>query len=202
MRIEEGAEGVEPFNSAMPRQSGAHAADASWRDAILAALTFAVPVGILSSGLLPFASGGLCLWVIGGAIAAVNLYRRRSTASLLDTRVGLRIGLVLGLTAGLLSSTLDGLIMVAERYVLHKGEVPDKEVQSMIELFMAPYAQNPQAQSQLRDIFAALNTGDGKAALVLFVAVSSSLGILAFSSIGGALGAKIFSIRKMGVRNS
>jgi hypothetical protein len=199
LRVEEGAEGVQPFDAARPGPS--EPLDASWRDAIAAALIFAIPVGLLSSNLLPFASTGFCLWVVGGSVAAVHLYRRRAATSMLNVRVGLRIGMVLGLLAGLLAATLNGLLMVVERYLLHNNALPDKEVQTIVELFMAPYAQNVQAQAEMHDIFAALHTPDGKAALVLFYfAFSSSIGIMIFSMIGGALGAKIFSIRRVGVK--
>ena len=202
LRIEEGAEGVEAFNAARPRQVGAEAREASWKDAILAAVVFSVPVGLLSSSLLPFASNGLYLWVIAGAVAAVNLYRRRAATSRLDTKVGLRIGMLLGLLAGALSATADGVLMVVQRYALHNPATPDKSVQAMVDQFMVPYAQNPQAQIQLHDMLAALSTADGRAALVLFFAFGSSLGIFIFSLVGGAVGAKIFSIRQVGIKNS
>src|SRR5450432_1210828 len=79
LRIEEGIEGVEAFNAASPRQAGGgESRDPSWKDAILAAIIFAVPVGLLCSNLLPFPAGLFFPLVIGGGVGAVNLYRRRA----------------------------------------------------------------------------------------------------------------------------
>ncbi|HEY0794880.1 MAG TPA: zinc-ribbon domain-containing protein [Acidisarcina sp.] len=202
LRIEQGIEGVEAFNAASPRQPGIEARDPSWKDAILAAVIFAVPVGLLDSNLVPYPPGGFFFWVVAGAIGAVNFYRRRAGTSLLNFRVGLRIGMLLGLLAGVLSATADGLLMVAQRYVFHNTATPDKDVQTLIEAFMQADAQNPQTKAQMQDFLAALPTPNGRAALVLFATFISSLGILAFSVIGGALGAKLFSARKVGMRNS
>ena len=200
LRIEEGAEGAQPFNAAQP-QGAREAGEPAWKDGILAALTLAVPVGLLSSSLLPLAFLS-SFWVMAGAVLAVNLYRRRARTALLNTRVGLRIGMVLGLVAALLTSAADGLLMAAQRYVFHDAAVPDKTVQSMIDVFKAPYAENAQAQVQLHAMFSALATPNGKAALVLFFMFSSAVSIFVFSIIGGALGAKLFSIRRISMRNS
>ena len=47
-----------------------------WKAALGAAVTFAVPVGVLCSPAVPVLSAGCCLWVLGGAVAAIGLYQR------------------------------------------------------------------------------------------------------------------------------
>ncbi|HEY0758876.1 MAG TPA: hypothetical protein VGD59_06435 [Acidisarcina sp.] len=200
LRIEEGAEGVEPFDAARADQPGKEGREASWRDAILAGLVFSIPVGLLSSNLLPLASG-LCLWVVAGSVAAVNLYRRRAALALLNTRVGIRIGMVLGLAAALLCSTANGAMMVLERYALHRGGQPDKEVEILIAALMASYAQNPNSQATMPGFPAALISPEGRAAAMLFATFAWAASIFLFSVIGGALGAKVFSVRRMMMKN-
>jgi zinc-ribbon domain len=200
LRIEEGIEGIEAFNAASPRQPGIETREPSWKDAILAAAIFAVPVGLLTSNLLPFGASAPFFFIIAAAVAAVNLYRRRAATSLLNTRVGLRIGLLLGLLAGIVSSTIDGVLMVVQRYLLHDSAAPDRRVQAITDFLMQPYNQNPQAAAEMHDFVTAIVTPDGKAALMLSFVLCSALGVLIFTVLGGALGARFFSTRKLSVK--
>lgn len=203
LRIEEGIEGVEAFNAASPRPVGAsEPRDPSWKDAILVAIIFAVPVGLLCSNVIPIPAGLFFPVVIGGGVGAVHLYRRRAATALLTPRVGLRIGLLLGLAAGVLSATADGLQMVVQRFALHNPAAPDKYIETLVQPFLMSFAQNPKSQAQLPDFYAALASPDGKAAVLLFSTFCTSFAILMFSSLGGALGAKFFSARRIGIRNS
>lgn len=203
LRIEEGVDGVEAFSSAQNQQDGRVAGEASWRDAILAAVICAVPVGLLCSNLLPLGANLAFLLSAAAAVAAVSLYRRRAALSRLDTHVGLRIGMVSGLVLAIVSATSDGILMVVQRYVLHNGAAMDKQVQALVDPFMAAAAaQGPQSQAQMHDFLVALNTSNGRAALVFFLTVVTSLAVLAFSMVGGAIGARIFSSRRMRPRNS
>jgi zinc-ribbon domain len=201
LRIEEGVEGVEAFNAVSPRQPGLETREPSWKDAILAPAIFAVPVGLLTSNLLPFGASAPFFFIIAGAVAAVNLYRRRARTALLNTRVGLRIGLLLGLLAGILSTTIDGVLMVLQRYLLHDPAAPDRTVQAITDIFLQPYTQNPQAAIEMHDLIGAIGTPDGKAALMLSFMIISSLGVLIFSVLGGALGARFFSARKLSLKD-
>src|SRR5271170_1084243 len=99
--------------------------DIHWKAAIGAAVTFAVPVGVLCSPVVPILSGGCCLWVVGGAIAAVGLYQRRAAVRTLARPVGIRIGTLIGLMAATVASAFYAGSMVFARYVLHGGDAVD-----------------------------------------------------------------------------
>ena len=107
--------------------------DIHWKAAIGAAVTFAVPVGVLCSPVVPILSGGCCLWVVGGAIAAVGLYQRRAAVRTLARPVGIRIGTIIGLMAATVACAFNAGAMVFARYVLHGGDAMDKAYQAAME---------------------------------------------------------------------
>ena len=73
-----------------------------WKDAIIAAIMVAVPVGILSS-LLDFGA----LWVIGGGIAAISLYRRRTgLGRVLPAHLVLKAAWTVGMPVGITDPSL------------------------------------------------------------------------------------------------
>src|SRR5271170_3434536 len=177
--------------------------DIQWRAAIGAALTFAVPVGVLCSPVVPVLSGGCCLWVVGGAVAAVGLYQRRSATRILPRPVGVRIGTMIGLMAAAIASAFNAGGMLFERYVLHGGDAMEKSYRATMEQVSVATAQfSPGSPAEVRDALQFLLSPDGRAASVLLTALISSVGITLFSVIGGALGTRIFSGRNPSLRNS
>jgi hypothetical protein len=182
-------------DSAAPRMQGI-----SWKEAIRAALTVAVPAGFLSA--ISVLSWGCCLWVVGGAVLTVVLYHRRAPSFLLETRSGLRIGAVAGLMASY-SCVLAGAIWrVLQRYVLHQGNAIDEFYASVIQQSSALVQTNPDAQAQWQAYIHFLMSPDGRAAYTLMNAATTSLGIIFFSAIGGALGVRLLTARKSAVDNS
>ncbi len=176
--------------------------DIQWRAAIGAALTFAVPVGVLCSPVVPILSGGCCLWIVGGAVAAVGLYQRRSAIRVLPRPVGVRIGMMIGLMAAAVTSAFNAGAMIFERYVLHGGDAMEKSYQATMEQVSVATAQlSPGSPAEVRDAMQFLLSPDGRAASVLLTAVLSTIGITLFSVIGGALGTRIFSGRSASLRN-
>ena len=175
----------------------------SWKQAIAAAVTFAVPVGLLSSSLVPLLSAGCCLWVIGGAIAAVALYQRRSASTVLSRHVGSRIGLIIGLFAAAVAAASDAVSMIFERYVMRGGESMEKAYQTSMEQASAMAAQiSNHSPAQAQEMLRFALSPDGRAASALLSALMMSVGITVFSMIGGSLGSRIFSGRNTALRNS
>jgi ribosomal protein L40E len=166
----------------------------SWKDAILAALLVAVPTGLLSA--VSVLSWGCCLWVVGGAVLAVVVYHRRAPAFLLETRSGVRIGAVAGLVAAYSSLIATAVWRVFARYVLHQGNELDQLYDSVIQQSTALMQGTPEAQAQWRSYVQFLLTPDGRAAYTLMNAATSSVGIILFSAIGGALGVRLLAGRK------
>jgi len=191
----EGLDGAGPPSAAALR-------DIQWSQAVGAAVTFAVPVGILCSPVVPVLSGACCLWVMGGAVFAVGLYQRRSATRILARPVGVRIGTLIGLMAAAVAAAFNAAAVVVERYVLHGGDAMDKTCQATMEQVSAATMQlSSGSPGEVRDAMQFLLSPDGRAASVLLTALLSSAGIAVFSMIGGAIGTRIFSGRNPSLRN-
>ncbi len=166
----------------------------SWKDAIVAALLVAVPAGLLSS--VSVLSWGCCLWVVGGAVLSIVVYHRRAPSFLLETRSGVRIGAVAGLIAAYSSLIATAVWRVFARYVLHQGVAIDQFYDAVIQQSTALVQTNPDAQAQWRTYVHFLMSPDGRAAYTLMNAATTSVGIILFSAIGGALGVRLLATRK------
>lgn len=168
-----------------------------WRDAILAALTIALPVGLLAS-LLDFSS----VWGISGGIAAISLYRRR-TGFPAAGRAGWRIGSLLGLLAAFVSTAADGITLLFQRYVLHNGGVIDNRFGQLAgQLTEQMNRSNPEAATVMPWFLHFWRTPEGIASLVLMGAIGSALSMILFSAAGGVIGARITTFGSRPQRSS
>ena len=192
-------EGETAYVAGRPAAKLGRAQGISWRDAILAALLVAVPAGLLSA--VSVLSWGCCLWVVGGAVLAIVVYHRRAPAFLLETRSGVRIGAVAGLIAAYSSVIATAVWRVFARYVLHQGSAIDQFYDSVIKQSTALVQTNPDAQAQWHAWVQFLMSPDGRAAYTLMNAATTSLGIILFSAIGGALGVRLLAPRKGALGN-
>jgi hypothetical protein len=162
-----------------------------WRPAVRTALLVAVPVGLLSA-LLDFS----ILWVLAGGFGAVALYQRKAP-SVLNARAGWRIGMLVGAMAAFFSSLVDGLSMVFERYVLHHGTSIDQKLTSLTQQMTEQMVhQNPEAAQQIPWFIHFWLSPDGHAAIVLFMSGFAAVMMVAFSTIGGAVGARVLGARR------
>ncbi len=166
-----------------------------WKQAIRAAITVAVPMGIMSSNLVPLVSLGCCLWIVGGAIAAVALYRRRAEVSVLAAKTGARIGLVAGVLAAFATMLFSSISLAIERFVLHHGATIDSTFQTQLEQLVRMAQSNPDPQGQMQAFLRFLATPDGRAAWILTGTGTLSAGIVVFSTLGGAIGARLLTRR-------
>jgi ribosomal protein L40E len=194
LRFAQQEEGESGNASVRPAGKLGRAQGISWRDAILAALLVAVPAGLLSA--VSVLSWGCCLWVVGGAVLAIVVYHRRAPSFSLETRSGVRIGAVAGLIAAYSSVIATAVWRVFARYVLHQGNAIDEFYDSVIRQSTALMQANPDAQAQWRAYVHFLLTPDGRAAYTLMNAATTSVGIILFSAIGGALGVRLLTPRK------
>jgi hypothetical protein len=173
-----------------------------WKQAMGAAVTFAVPVGLICAAIVPVAPLD-CLLVMGGAVAGVWLYRRRLASRALPRPVGARIGTILGLMTAAVALGFNAGSMVVARYVLHGGDAMDKLFDSSLAEGSRMAAQwmssSPDVARQSLQFWL---TPDGRAAMTLLGAVLLTVGITLFATIGGAMGARIFSSPGPSVRNS
>ena len=187
-------EGENAFAGGRPSGKLGRAQGISWKDAILAALLVAVPAGLLSA--VSVLSWGCCLWVVGGAVLAIVVYHRRAPTFLLETRSGIRIGAVAGLIAAYSSVIATAVWRVFARYVLHQGYAIDQFYDSVIRQSAVLMQANPDAQAQWRSYLQFLLSPDGRAAYTLMNEATTSVGIILFSAIGGALGVRLLTPRK------
>lgn len=199
LRFAQQEEGESGYAGARPPGPPPRTQGISWRDAILAALLVAVPAGLLSS--VSVLSWGCCLWVIGGAILAIAVYHRRVPSLLLETRSGVRIGAVAGLIAAYSSVIATAVWRIFARYVLHQGYAIDQFYDSVIQQSTALVRTNPDAEAQWHAYVHFLMSPDGRAAYTLMNAATTSLGIILFSAIGGALGVRLLASRKPTLHN-
>ena len=171
----------------------------SWKHAIRAALLVAVPAGFLSA--VSVLSWGCCLWVVGGAVLTIVIYHRRAPGFLLEIRSGLRIGAIAGLIAAYSSVIVTAIWRVVQRYVLHQGYAIDQFYDSVIQQSTAVVQTSPDIQVQWQAYIRFLMSPDGRAAYTLINAATTSLGIIFFSALGGALGVRLLAPRKTTVSN-
>jgi hypothetical protein len=162
-----------------------------WRPAVRTALLVAVPVGLLSA-LLDFS----ILWVLAGGFGAVALYQRKAP-SVLNARAGWRIGMLAGAMAAFFATLVDGLSMVFERYVLHHGPSIDQKLTSLTQQMTDQMVhQNPEAAQQIPWFIHFWLSPDGHAAVVLFMSGFAAIMMIAFSTIAGAVGARVLGARR------
>jgi hypothetical protein len=168
----------------------------SWKAAVVSALLVAVPVGLLSS-ILDFGA----LWVIGGGIAAVSLYRRR-VGVLPTNRMGWRIGGLLGVLAAFISTASYSLKLLVQRYVLHSGEL-DQQLHSVAQQFADQINRSdPQTAAAMAQLSHFWLSPDGAAAIVLGTAAVSAFSMILFAAAGGAIGARIAAFGNRPQRSS
>jgi hypothetical protein len=169
----------------------------AWKKALTSAVIIAIPVALLN-----YVSSLFVVWVVAGGIAVVALYRRRAAGLLLSPRVGFRIGLLMGLLSAFLTVAIAACGMLVERFALHDGASIDTFFQTVLSQTAAQAAQsNPDAATQMADMMRFLNSPDGRAGLVMFLVAIGASSMIAFSAVGGALGARIFAARGRSLRN-
>jgi hypothetical protein len=184
------------FVSAQQTASARGFEDISWKAAIASAILVAVPVALLST-MLDFSS----LWVIGGGIATVSLYRRRVGIPP-TSRMGWRIGGLLGILAAFISAAIYSLKLLVERYALHNGEL-DQQVHSFAQQFGEQINHSdPQTAAAMMQLAHFWVSPDGTAAIVLGGAAVTAVFTVIFAAAGGAIGARIASLGNRAHRSS
>lgn len=187
----------------MPQTAGRNLELFSSKAAILSALTVAalvaIPMGLISS-IYQFS----LLWVVGGGIASVVLYRRW-VGTTPTGRMGWRIGGLAGLLAAFISLALYSLRSVIQRFAFHSDE-PELQVHSLAQQFAAAVNQANRSNPQTADAAAQLSrfwlSPDGAAAMALLTAALFTFSLVLFAAAGGVIGARIVSLGKGAQRSS
>ena len=128
----------------------------AWKHAIAAAAIVGLPMGLLSSSVLPLATASF-VWLVGGSMAAVALYQRRSRNGFLNLRTGLRIGLVAGVVAAFFATACNAAVLLFQRYALHMSKAIDDSMDGNIREIVGQLGgkmaqATPETQAQLRSL--------------------------------------------------
>ncbi len=194
---------------ALPEQWTHAVRDASmvdWKAAIRAAITLAVPAGLLCSTLSPVGILGL-FWMGGAAAWAVLLYMRHQRPAWITIGAGARIGLVTGLMAAWLAFTISGGALFVQRYVLHQSSKIDHEwenrvamSQEMAQEWASGVGSSDSARAQAMALRAQVQewmmSPWGHAGIEAFGLAVNALFLLFFAAGGGAMGARILARRR------
>ncbi len=155
---------------------GASPERVQWRDGFPAALTAGIVIAIAWA--IPWLS--FLLWGFTGGVLAVLLYQRRH-----GTAVTSGTGARLGVVAGLLGFVAFAIIASLE--LLATGGAAMRAMWNQV---MQQAAQNPNPAVQ--EMLQRLNSPEGMAVMFTIALVFVLAFFLVFSSIGGALGARLF----------
>ena len=168
-----------------------------WKSGMRAAISLAVPAGLLSSGISPVSALGI-FWMAGAAAWAVVLYLRSQRPAWITVGAGARIGLVTGLIAGWLAFGVSGAGLFATRVVMHQGpqidstwrDFVEKNQQMSQQLLTRMGASNDEIQASMAPQRGLMLSPEGHAGFQTAGLAWSCLLLVLFSIAGGALGAR------------
>jgi hypothetical protein len=164
-----------------------------WKPALRAAVSLAIPAGILCSMLSPLGILGLFLMAAAGAWVVV-LYTRSQRPAWITIGAGARIGLVTGVLGGWTAAATTAVTLFAMRFVFHNGRFFDDFWQNFVNQQLSQQWETMGVDAQTIVLAKTwLLSPEGRAgwvfgAMLLFVA-----GLLAFAVAGGALGARLLA---------
>lgn len=166
------------------------ASTVDWKRAMRAALTMAVPAGILCSLFSPVSIFGL-IWMSVAAAWAVGLYLRSQRPAWITIGAGARIGLVTGLLGGWMAAAVSGMTLFVMRFILHQGRTLDETWQTVIadQVVRQWTAAGIDAQSIV--LYKSwLLSPEGRAGSMLSAILLLAAVLIFFAVGGGALGAR------------
>jgi hypothetical protein len=171
---------LQPPAQPVPLAPVAEPGRVQWRDGFPAAVAAGVLIAIAWA--FPWAS--FLLWGFAGGVLAVLLYQRRHAATI-TPGMGARLGVVAGLLGFLAFAIIASLELLATR-----GAV----IRAMWSQIMKQAEQNPNPAVQ--EMLQRFNSPEGMAMVFTFAMIFVLGFFLVFSSIGGAIGARLFGRRE------
>lgn len=175
------------------------ASSVEWKPAIRAAIVFAVPAGLLCSGISPVSILGI-FWMAAAAAWAVTLYARRQKPAWITMGAGARIGLVTGILGGWLACSISGGALFVQRYALHQSAQMDSAwasqviaSQEMAHQWTAEMGQADAKEAELlrTQVQAWMMSPWGHAGIIAFSLAGNAIFLLLFAAGGGAIGARL-----------
>jgi RNA polymerase subunit RPABC4/transcription elongation factor Spt4 len=170
------------------------ASSIDWKSGMRAAVIFAVPAGLFSSGISPLSPFGL-VWMTTGAALAVLAYIRSQKPAWITIGAGARIGLVTGLLAAWVAFGISGTGLYLERTVFHQSSAIDSDwkervdaSQQLTEKWAAQMGVTDAAQVNAQRNW--MLSPEGRAGFQTFGVATNCIFLVFFAMGGGALGAR------------
>jgi hypothetical protein len=162
-----------------------------WKPALRAAISLAIPAGMLCSMLSPIGILGLFLMAAAGAWVVV-LYMRSQSPAWITIGAGARIGLVTGVLGGWTAAATTAVTMYAMRFLFHNGKFFDDFWQNFVDVQMSQQWQTMGVDAQtIAQVKTWLLSPEGRAGWVLGAMLFFMAALLLFAVAGGALGARL-----------
>jgi len=188
----EGAQGL-PQPEHWNEQPVRDASTVDWKPAIRAAVTLAVPAGLLCSMLSPVSIFGLFLMAMAAAWTVV-LYVRSQRPAWITVGAGARIGLVTGLMGSWIAAATTGVTLFVMRFLLHQGRFFDDFWNDFVnQQLVQQWTSMGVDTSTIAMTRAWLMAPEGRAGAMLSAVLFLSVGLLFFAVGGGALGARLLA---------
>ena len=166
-----------------------------WKTAFRCALAVA-GVGALLNLLavwVPIVSPLSSLWFLCASLFALGLYQRQQPKAKMNARVGARIGLVVGLLMAAMFTLLLAGAGLTARYGLHSMAQFDADFVGRVQAELAhAQAANP-APAEMMGFF---KSAEFRVGVMMLGLACGMAFVIAFSTIGGAVGGFIRSPRK------
>jgi hypothetical protein len=169
------------------------ASTVNWKPAIRAAVTLALPAGVLCPMLYPMGFFGLFLMAMAAAWVVV-IYVRSQRPAWITIGAGARIGLVTGLMSGWLAAATIGATMFTMRVFSNHGKAfddlwQDQVVPKMTEQWTSVGADAP----TIAILRAWVLSPEGRAGSILGGVLFLVICMIFFAVGGGALGARLLA---------
>jgi RNA polymerase subunit RPABC4/transcription elongation factor Spt4 len=164
-----------------------------WKPALRAAVSLAIPAGMLCSMLSPLGILGLFLMAAAGAWVVV-LYTRSQRPAWITIGAGARIGLVTGVLGSWTAAATTAITMFAMRFIFHNGKFFDDFWLNFVNQQLSQQWQTMGVDAQTIVLAKTwLLSPEGRAGWVLGAMLLFMAGLLAFAVAGGALGARLLA---------
>jgi len=161
-----------------------------WKPALRAAVSLAIPAGMLCSMLSPLGILGLFLMAAAGAWVVV-LYMHSQRPAWITIGAGARIGLVTGVLGGWTAAATTAVTMFVMRFLFHNGSFFDDFWLNFVNQQLSQQWQTMGVDAQTIVLAKAwLLSPEGRAGWVFGAMLLFAAGLLLFAVAGGALGAR------------
>jgi hypothetical protein len=176
-----------------------HTGDIAWPAAVGSAALFSIPAGVLFSFLFIPLIVDLAM-VVACAAWTLRRYRRRCPrAPGLTQLLGGRIGLVVGLFAAVIGVAGQAVLLLVERFGLHRMTGLDADVKDFVDQFSAFMSVKPQSADSLAyasHLSHFLMTPQGHASFVLILRAVQTTVLVLFGWFGGRFAVRFGWVRR------